>query len=255
MKQKRKDLLQAKRAHKKWRRDPDAFTIGEWKFSTPDFHNLSEVQNQTPKEAREKNSVYEEREFSKPYIPGDWWYATRENRIVYFVISTPEFYASSEELEVEAHLENEISDRFGIPYPSIHSRRIHLSNLWETRMEMGVNDLAIERIVKQKIGINMDVLSGDLDRINGEGDRLSDIKIRSVAKNDFIITIPNSWFFEKTYGEILQICLKARASSRPYVSKWEELSYRIRRDGIFDWPRIQKELQRSGSQMKDKKAL
>lgn len=242
MKQKRKNLLQAKRSHKKWRSDPDAFCIGDWKFSTPDFRNLSEVRFQTPKEAREKNSVYEGTELSKPYIPGDWWYATTEKRLIYFVISTPEFYASSEELEVEVYLENEITDRFGIPFPSIHSRRIHLSNLWETRMERSEADRRIEELVKQRIGINMDVLSAELDRINEEGGRLSDLRIRSVAKNDFIITIPNSWFFEKTYGEILQICLEARTSSRPYFSKSEELSYRIRPDGLFNWNRIREEL-------------
>lgn len=242
MKQKRKNLLQAKRTHRKWRSDPDAFSIGDWKFSTPDFHNLSEVRFQTPKEARERNSVYEETELSKPYIPGDWWYATTEKRLVYFVIATPEFYASFEELEVEAYLENEITDRFRIPYASIHSCRIHLSNLWETRMERSEVDRMIEEIVKQRIGINMDALSTELDRINEEGDRLSDLRIRSVAKNDFIITMPNSWFSDKTYGEILQICLEARASSRPYISKWEELSYRIRPDGIFDWNRIRAEL-------------
>lgn len=242
MKQKRKDFFQAKRTHKKWRLDPDAFYIGDWKFSTPDFRNLSEVQDQTPKQAREGNSIYEEWELSKPYIPGDWWYATTEKRLIYFVISTPEFYASSEELEVEAYLENEITDRFRIPRTSIRSRRIHLSNLWETQVKMSEVDWIVEKIIKQKIGINTDVLSVELTRINEERDKLSDIQIRSVAKNDFIITIPNSWFFEKTYGEILEACLNARASSRPYISKWEELSYRIRTNEIFDWNKIRKEL-------------
>ncbi|TGM88667.1 hypothetical protein [Leptospira licerasiae] len=243
MKRNRKDFLKTKKSHRYWHsKIDDSFFIGDWKFSTPDFRNLQEVRNQTPKEARAKNSSYEEKELSKPYIFGDWWYATQEDRLVYFVLSTPMFYSSIEDFEVRVYLERLLREKFGIKDSRLRLQQIHLSNLWETRKEEKEANQIIDRIIEQKIGIDANLLSTELDRINTKEEMLVELKMRSVSKNDFIVTIPNLWFFEKTYEEIFRTCLSARATSIPYIFKWDELFYQLKPDGIFDWDKIQKEL-------------
>lgn len=243
MKRNRKDFLKSKKSHRYWHtKTDDSFYVGGWKFSSPDFCNLQEVRNQTPKEARAKNSSYEEKELSKPYIYGDWWYATQENRIVYFVLCTPMFYSSIEDFEVQVYLERLLRERFGIISSKLRFQKIHLSNLWNVKVEKKEIDRVIDRIIQQKIGIDTDLLFSELNRINTKEDMLVELKMRFVSKNDYIVTIPNSWFFEKTYEEIFRICLSARATSKLNIFKWDELSYQLKPDGIFDWDRIQKEL-------------